>query len=337
MKITYPKRIELAHAPTPLQKLERIGKKYGIDLYIKRDDLTGIELTGNKVRKLEFLLAEALELGADTIITCGGIESNHCRSTAAACARLGLKCHLILRVESEIPDPDGNFLMDYLFGAAFSFVPAEEYWRKVKDDFPEIQDKLKSEGKIPYFIPVGGSSPTGTWGYIAVFEELKDQLKEFGISEARIVTADGSGGTHSGLVLGALLSGEKGFKIYGVNIIFDEEYFINYNIRVFNETVEKYNLPFKADRDTFNILDGYVGPGYGISYPECMETIRMVAREEGLILDPVYTGKAFHAMLSEIKKGKFPKDRPILFIHTGGIFGIFPHRKQFRITSNSFY
>ena len=330
MEIPFPKRIKLAHTPTPLQKLHRLSEDYKAELFVKRDDMTGMELTGNKVRKLEFILAEALEQGADTVITCGGIQSNHCRSTAAACSRLGLKCHLILRVESGIPAvPDGNFLLDRLFGASISFIPASEYWDQSKSDFPEIQQQLRSEGKKVYFVHVGGSSPTGTWGYIDGFEETRRQLEKMGIDRARFVTADGSGGTHSGLVMATLFHEKGRFEVYGVNIIFDQDYLKKSNVRVFNATAEKYQIPFHADESTFRFLDGYVGPGYGLSYPECMATIRKVAGREGLILDPVYTGKAFHALLSEIGKGSFPTDLPIIFVHTGGIFGIFPHREAF--------
>ena len=325
MPISYPERIKLARIPTPLMKMPYFSEKYGVDLYIKRDDMTGMEMSGNKVRKLEFILAEAISEGADTIVTCGGLQSNHCRTTAAACSKLGLECILILREQNETPFPDGNYLLDHLFGATFRFLTSNEYWEQVKDDFPEICGQVRSKGKKPYFMKVGGSSPSGNWGYVKAFEELKQQLEELNINKASVVAADGSGGTHTGLVLGNKFFDEE-FEIYGVNIIFDEGHFKQHNAGLFNETAKKYNLSFRADKNTFQFLDGYVGPGYGISYTECLETIESVAKNEGIILDPIYTGKAFHAMIREIEKGKLPTEKPIVFIHTGGLFGVFPMR-----------
>jgi D-cysteine desulfhydrase len=330
MSLPYPQRVSLANLPTPVQKLKKISRELGVDIYVKRDDMTGIELSGNKVRKLEFLLAEALECGADTIVTTGGIQSNHCRATAAACVRLGLKCHLILRSEKPEPPFDGNLLLNYLLGAEISYIPPPEFQEYSKTDFKEVQDKLRSKGNKTFYFPVGGSVPTGCWGYALAFEETLKQLDEIGVNKAHLIIATGSGGTQTGLMIGRALMKRPEFKITGFNVCDTPEFFQDYNCKLFNETSERFNLNVKAKKEDFNLIGDYVGPGYAQSYPELMECIKMVAAEEALVIDPVYTGKAFYGLLSEIKKGNISKDEPIVFIHTGGLFGLFPQRDLFR-------
>ncbi len=329
MPLPYPKKISLGHFPTPVEKLAKLSEKLGVELYVKRDDLTGMELSGNKVRKLEYLLCEALDEGADTIITCGGLQSNHCRATAAASARLGLNCHLILRSETSSQPYDGNLFLDKLFGAEVSFVSPDEF---VENEDAIIEDILKgfrAKGRKPFYFPVGASVPMGCWGYVEAFEETVGQLDAMGIGGAHFVTAVGSGGTQTGLVLGRALMNRPEFKITGFNVCDTAEYFKKENAKLLRETIERFSLPVSIEEQAFDIIDGYVGPGYAMSYPEEIETIKMVARREGLVLDPVYTGKAFHGLLSEIAKGTFSKDEPIVFFHTGGIFGLFPQRDAF--------
>jgi len=332
MSIPYPERIRLAHLPTPVQKMENLSRELGAEIYIKRDDLTGVELSGNKVRKLEFLLADAMNRGADTIITTGGIQSNHCRATAAACARIGLLCHLILRTEPPKPPYDGNLLLDYLFGAEITYVPQPEFKKSEKTEFREIQDRIRAGGRKTYYFPVGGSIPMGAWGYTLAFEELAGQLEGMGIEKAQLILAVGSGGTQTGLHLGRDFLGKSDFRITGFNVCDSPEYFRKYNADLYNETVKRFNLSLEnAGQDDFHLIGDYMGPGYAIPYPESMETIRQVAEKEGIILDPAYTGKAFHGLLEELKKGSVSKDLPIVFIHTGGIYGIFPQKDLFNL------
>lgn len=331
MNIDYPERIQLAELPTPIQELPRLSKEYGIKLFAKRDDMTGLELSGNKVRKLEFLLAEGLKQGADTVVTCGGIQSNHCRATAAAAVRVGLQCHLVLRTEPPQPPYDGNLLLDHLFGAGITYLPLPEFKKAQAEDFPEVLDELKARGRNPFYFPVGGSVPTGCWGYVKAFEETVKQLDEMGIKNARFISAIGSGGTHTGLYLGSLLMERPEFKITGFNVCDTADYFKTFNASLLNETVERFDLdvpPVSADE--FEINGDYLGPGYAQPYPALMETIFKVARTEALLLDPVYTGKAFHGLLNEILKGSISKDETIIFFHTGGLFGLFPQKDQFQ-------
>ena len=330
MKIRYPKRIALGNLPTPIQKMEKISQELGVAIYAKRDDLSGMELSGNKVRKLEFLIAEGLRKKADTIVTCGGVQSNHCRATAAVCARLGLKCHLILRTHEPAQPFDGNLLLDHLFGAECTYLPLEEYYKSEPADFPEVIEKLRSRGQKPFYFPVGGSVAMGSWGYVRAFEEMVKQLEKLGIKKAHIVVATGSGGTHTGLVMGRRLLDKPEYRITGFMVCDTVEYFQKQNAVIIREAVERFNLPLNTDEESFDLNPDYIGPGYALPYPELMDTIKMVGRKEGIVLDPVYTGKAFHGLVSEIKKDAFPKDLPIVFIHTGGIFGLFSQKEYFK-------
>jgi len=329
MTVYYPKRIMFAHTPTPIMKLKKLGAELGAELYVKRDDMTGLELSGNKVRKLEFLIAEAVDVGADTVVTCGGVQSNHCRATAAACARLGLKCHLILRTETPAPPYDGNLLMDYLFNADFTYMPRPEYKKNEEIGFESVLEGIRAKGGKPFYIPVGGSVAMGCWGYTRALEEALAQLSERGIRRAHFVSALGSGGTHAGLVMGRYLLERPDVSITGFNVCDDPEYFYQKTDRLIEEFSEKFKVEIHASRDSHSIIDGYVGPGYALPYPELIETIKMAARVEALIIDPVYTGKAFHGMITELQKGRFPKEDPIVFIHTGGAFGLFPQKAEF--------
>jgi len=329
MALPCPKRLSLARTPTPLQKLERIGTELGVELYVKRDDLTGLELSGNKVRKLEFLLAEALDSGADTVVTCGGVQSNHCRATAAACVRLGLACHLILRTEPPSPPYDGNLLLDYLVGATFTFMPYPEYKKSEGFDFIEVNEGLRRMGKKPFFIPVGGSVAMGCWGYACAFEETVSQLEERGIKKAHFVSAIGSGGTHAGLVLGQALTRRHDISITDFNVCDTPEYFRGKTAALLKGAKERFHLSINAEEASCSIIGGYVGPGYAQAYPELIETMKWAAREEAIILDPVYSGKAFHGLVTEIRAGRFPRKDPIVFFHTGGVFGLFPQKNEF--------
>lgn len=329
MSIRYPARLSLAQLPTPLQPLERVSRECGNGhrLWIKRDDLTGAELSGNKIRKLEFVAAAAREQGCDTLITCGGLQSNHCRATALVGARLGFKVHLILRGEPG-EDPDGNLLLGHLAGARISCYPAKQFSRELDSLFASWADHYAGEGGKAFCIPTGASDGLGLWGYIAGSEELGTDLQAAGIETAHVVCATGSGGTQAGLTLGAALH-QLPMQIWGVNVCDDEAWFLN----KIDEDIADWHRRFGADIPlpdySARVIDGYVGPGYGRADPEIFDTIAWLARTEGLVLDPVYTGKAFHGMLKEIAAGCFKDRRDIIFLHTGGIFGVFPQRAGF--------
>ncbi len=328
MAINWPERLSLAHTPTPIYQLSRLSEDLGVPLYVKRDDLTGMELSGNKVRKLEFLVAEAMNAGADTLVTCGGVQSNHCRATAAAAIRAGLQCHLILRGEEPAPPYDGNLLLDRLMGATVSFLSQPEYEKGDNEDFAGILEALRKKGQKPFYIPVGGSVPTGCWGYARAFEELTDQLRARSIRRARLVSAIGSGGTHAGLLFGRAMLERKNYTVTGFNVCNTPELFKEKSRMLVAKAAENAGLDITLAEEDLDVIGGYVGPGYAQPYPELMETIRDVARTEALILDPVYTGKAFHGLLCEIRAGRIRKDEPIVFIHTGGAFGLFPQREH---------
>ena len=325
MKLSYPRRISLARTPTPLHALERATARWGNGhrLWIKRDDLTGCTLSGNKVRKLEFITAHAIDEGYDTLITCGGLQSNHCRATAFAGAQLGLSVHLLLRGEAPA-EADGNLLLDQLAGATVSCYPKRQYVAEIDALFQHWQQHYAKLGRKALVVPTGGSDGIGAWGYIAACEELRADFAAFGIEQAHIVTATGSGGTQCGLTLGAALH-DLPATVWGVNVCDDEQYFLD---KVAADTTDwRRRYPGVPEVDTrTRVIDGYVGQGYGIASPQVFALIAELAALEGVVLDPVYTGKAFAGMLAEIAAGRFQGCRDIVFMHTGGIFGLFPQR-----------
>ncbi len=326
-KIAYPPRLDLARTPTPFQRLERMGERLGVEIYIKRDDLTGTELTGNKVRKLEFVLADALAKGADIVLTCGGAQSNHGRATAIGATRLGLRSRLILRAPdpSNPPPPEGNILLDRLAGAEIVWITPEAYRRR-SEIFDREVTALKREGHHPYVIPEGASNALGAWGYIRAAEELKKDIASLPRGKTQPVTilhATGSGGTASGLILGARLHGLKA-RIAAINVCDDRDYFVKAIGDICDEAISTYKLgiSFSRERD-IEIIDGYVGRGYALSRPEELHLLLELARLEGIFLDPVYTGKAFYGMTQELKKNPGIFGERIVFVHTGGIFDLF--------------
>lgn len=323
----FPRTVSLAQLPTPIEKLERISRIFeGPQIYIKRDDLTGIGMTGNKVRKLEFLLAEALEKKCDYVITCGGYQSNHARATAVAAARLGLKCHLVLR-NSVSASLEGNLFIDRLVGAELQYVTPEEYMH-VDDVMQAIAEKLKTKGYKPYVIPEGGSNELGSFGYVKGMKELAGQLKSLKLRIDHIVVPVGSGGTYAGLLLGKFLYDVRA-KIHGFNVCDDESYFLNKISGLLKNFQKRFDLDLKISKKDINIIDGYVGKGYGLSSQEEIDTLKKVARAEGIMLDPVYTAKAMFGLADQIRQNTFKASETILFIHTGGIFGLFPKKTLF--------
>lgn len=328
MALVYPRKIDLAQTPTPLQYLERASQRWGGGhrLWVKRDDLTGCTLSGNKVRKLEFIAAHAIDNGYDTLITCGGLQSNHCRATAFAGAQLGLNVHLLLR--GEAPETaEGNYLLDQLAGAAINCYAPADYFSNIKRYFSEWEHHYASQGGKALAIPTGGSDGVGVWGYIAACEELFADFRQQGIEQAHIVTASGSGGTQAGLTAGAALHGLP-VKVWGVNVCDDEAYFQRKVAADITDWQARYSDIPAIEYET-RVLDGHVGAGYGIADPDVFQLIRELAKLEGLMLDPVYTGKAFAGLVKEIGQGRFAGCEDIVFVHTGGVFGVFPQRDGF--------
>ncbi|HKE14105.1 MAG TPA: D-cysteine desulfhydrase family protein [Kofleriaceae bacterium] len=331
--IAYPERIPLARLPTPLERLERTGDRLGVELLVKRDDLTGAELSGNKVRKLEFLLADARSQGCDTVITCGGEQSNHCRATALASSRVGMRSHLLLRTADpgRPPAATGNILLDRLAGAELQWITLAE-WARRDALMAEAAARLARAGRRPYIIPEGGSNALGAWGYVrAAAEELDGELSALPARPTTVVHACGSGGTGAGLVLGAALCGwrERGIRVVGVNVCDDRDYFVRAIGGICGDFARRAPLRGLSIRDEdIDILDGYVGRGYAKSRPEELQDMIALARAEGVILDPVYTGKAFHALVQELARNRDRFGSRVVFIHTGGMFGLFPIADQ---------
>ncbi len=328
--IDYPPRLDLARLPTPLRRLQRLSAEFpGVDIWVKHDEMTGLEVSGNKVRKLEFIFAEALAQGCDTVITCGGVQSNHCRATAVLAARLGLKAHLLLRGERSAVW-SGNLLLDQLCGAEITYIPQQD-WHGHEEYADELRREYQRRGHRALFIPVGGSDAVGLWGYIAACEELRRDFARGGIEPDAIVVATGSGGTQSGLLVGSALFDLRA-RILAFNVCDDAAWFERKVRRDVAAWSERYGIDFEADKLAVNTVEGYMGPAYGVAGPEVYRTIAELARMEGVFLDPVYTGKAFHGMVSELRKGargSLAQTGTVVFVHTGGLFGVFPHRRQF--------
>jgi D-cysteine desulfhydrase len=328
MALVYPRKINLAHTPTPLQFLERASAMWGRGhrLWVKRDDLTGCTLSGNKVRKLEFITAHAIDNGYDTLITCGGLQSNHCRATAIAGAQLGLAVHLLLR-GAEPSEREGNLLLDHVAGAVVNCYPLQQYVSEIDELFRQWQTHYAAQGRKALAVPTGGSDGIGAWGYIAACEELKRDFHAAGIKQAHIITATGSGGTQTGLTLGTALHCLPA-TVWGINVCDDEQYFLAKVASDVADWRRRYpDAPAVAIEP--RVLDGYVGQGYAVAGQAIFELIADLGRMEGLVLDPVYTGKAFAGMVAEINGGRFEGCRDIVFVHTGGIFGLFPQRAGF--------
>lgn len=323
----YPPRLNLAQRPTPLQPLERLSARLGGPrIWVKRDDLTGCGESGNKIRKLEFTLAAALAAGADAIVTCGGVQSNHCRATALLCARLGLRCHLVLRGDA-LADIDGNLFLDRLAGAGIDHYPAPRFQRELPQLLQRAMQQLEAEGRRPFLIPTGASDGIGVWGYIAACEELREDFRAAGISPGHIVSATGSGGTQAGLSAGNSLWG-LGSRVWGMAVCDDNAWFEAKVRADLEDWQQRYSIPLDIEGVGIHVIDRYIGPGYGRANAEVFATIGELARSEGILLDPVYTGKAFHGLLMELRAGRFDDTDDIVFVHTGGLFGLFPQRGQ---------
>lgn len=321
-----PPRISLARLPTPLVPMDRISAEIGGPrIWLKRDDLTETATSGNKIRKLEFTVAQALEENATTLITCGGIQSNHCRATAIIARQLGLEAHLILRGRQP-EQADGNLLLDELAAAAITFVSRQQ-WDRLDEVFDDLESQYRSQGKRPFSIPVGASDEIGLWGYIEAAGELGSDFASLNIDPGYVVSAAGSGGTLGGLIVGRQRYELKS-EMYAFNVSDDKAWFEQKIAADIDRWTDRYQATVDRNDLAVNVIDGYVGPGYGRADQPVFDTIKRVARTEGVILDPVYTGKAFDAMVREMGKGRFVDTSDIVFVHTGGIFGLFPQRGE---------
>lgn len=330
--LNYPAHLEIARKGTPLQKMERLSDKLGVEIFFKRDDLTGCELSGNKIRKLEFLLADAKLKGADTVITCGGAQSNHCRATALAAVSAGLGSTLLLRTEDPLnpPPSHGNIFLNRMAGAELVWVTPAEY-KERHNRFELEQERLRERGKVAYIIPEGGSNQLGSWGYVKGMEEIANDLKAIGegdSAETTVISATGSGGTTAGLLLGARML-DLNLRVTGVNVCDDKDYFVTEIGHICQGFIEDYSVDIAINSTDIDIVDGYVGRGYALSRREELKAIYDLAKLEGVVLDPVYTGKAFHGMVSEIRKNRSVFGKRIVFVHTGGLFGLFPVADKF--------
>ncbi|WP_237056569.1 D-cysteine desulfhydrase family protein [Microbulbifer sediminum] len=331
-QLTFPARVELARLPTPLQPLDRITEKYstpsdGPRIWVKRDDLTEAAMSGNKLRKLEFIAGAALEQGYDTLITCGGLQSNHCRTTALVGARLGLNVHLILRGEHS-GDMDGNLLVDRLAGAKVSFYPPRQYFREQQDIFAHWEKVYADHGHRALLIPTGASDGLGIWGYLAGSRELIDDCRREGFEPGHVVCATGSGGTQAGLTLGFHLAGMQ-TQVTGYAVCDDEAFFVRKVREDVVQWASRNNQQFDENSLNIAVSADYIGPGYGVAEVPVYQTIAEAAALEGLLLDPVYTGKAFHGLLQDLGHGKYRDCDNLVFVHTGGHYGLFPHREHF--------
>jgi D-cysteine desulfhydrase family pyridoxal phosphate-dependent enzyme len=326
MSIESLARFPLAQLPTPIEELKSLSRELGgPQLLIKRDDQTGLALGGNKTRKLEFLVGQALEQGADTLVTAGAAQSNHCRQTAAAAARAGLRCELLLNgTKPELPN--GNVLLDELLGARIHWTQPSERMAKLR----ELPDQLRKESHKPYVIPVGGSNGVGATGYVLAMIELVEQLNEINRRVDHVVFASSSGGTQAGIVVGAKVTGFDG-KLHGVSIDKDDRGGAPYELElaeIANETAKYIDFDAQFAPKDFNVLYSYLGGGYGIVSDLEREAIRLLGSREGIVLDPVYTGRSMGALIDLVRKKAFRSDETVLFWHTGGAPALFAYAKD---------
>lgn len=322
MDLTRFPRVSLARLPTPIEPLPRLSAHMGGPrLFVKRDDLTGLGLGGNKLRKLEFLLGEALEQGADTVLTVGALQSNHARQTAAACARLGLDCELVLRRGSHASEAylnSGNLLLDRLFGARLHLLQAQE---SREERMEARAEDLRAAGRRPYCVPVGGSCGLGDLGYVACAEEIIAQSEDMNVRFDAVVVATGSGGTQGGLVAGMRLL--EGAPVIGMAV---EGTRAEQEALAAAQAMETLHLLGRDAADlgsSVAVMDDFVGSGYAKPTDSMREALSLAARFEGLVLDPVYTGKAFAGLIALARSGRFNNDQSLLFVHTGGVPGLF--------------
>lgn len=320
-------RVDLCHQPTPIEQMSRLEAELGgPNLFIKRDDCTGLATGGNKTRKLEFLVGEALAQNANILVTQGAVQSNHVRQTAAAACKVGLKCHALL--ERRVPDKaesyeqTGNVFLDRVFGADMEFRPPG---LDMNEEALAVVEKLKSQGARPYFIPGGGSNPTGALGYVSCALEIAGQEADTGIHFDWLVMGTGSTGTQAGLVAGFTASG-RDLPVMGVSVRQPQDRQIAAVHKLTNATLEKLGSPTIA-ASKIHVDDGYVGEGYGIPAETTLEAISLTARMEGILLDPVYSAKGMAGLIGLVRQGFFKPTDNVLFLHTGGSAALFAYEE----------
>jgi D-cysteine desulfhydrase family pyridoxal phosphate-dependent enzyme len=335
-------RERLIHLPTPFQKLENLSHSLqGLEVYMKRDDLTGLAFGGNKSRKLEFIIKDALEKKADAILTWASLQSNWCLQTATAARKMGLKPVLLLFKTYDLPEEyDGNLLLDYIVDADIRIREAEKGKTVCDDDAYEIIDELvaelREEGYKPYVAPIGGSKvggsmkqPLGAISYVNAFIEMLEQAQNCGFDINYVIHATGSGGTQAGLVVGAK-SVSDNIKILGTSVSDDKETFSQEVLAIAKDTSEALELDLSLNIDDIIVFDEYIGEGYGIVGKEVAEVIRFISTSEAIMLDPVYTGKAMLALFDLKKKGYIGNEERVVFFHTGGTPAIFPNKHKLK-------
>ena len=324
----FPRR-RYTPSTTPIEKLSRLSDALGgPTIYMKRDDLLGLAGGGNKTRKLEFLVADAIIQGADTLITCGAVQSNHCRLTLAAAVKEGMKCRLVLEERvagSYNPDAGGNnFLFKLLGVEKIKVVPGGS---DMMAEMLKIADELAAEGRKAYVIPGGGSNSIGATGYVACAEEILGQMFERGLKINRIVCASGSTGTHAGLVTG-FYGCNSNIPVIGINVSRTKDIQEELVYDLVKETAAHLEISAPIPRDAILCFDEYVGPGYSLPTPQMAEAVKMLARLEGILMDPVYTGKAMAGLIDLVRKGYFKKEENLLFVHTGGSPALYVYEKE---------
>ena len=310
-------RVKLGLLPTPLQKLENVSQEFGKNIYLKRDDMTGVSLGGNKVRKLEFLLADAKEKGADTVMTTGQAQSNHAMLTAACANKLGMQAILMLKKRG-VTDPLGNQILNQVLGAQVEFYDTDQY-ADIYEEMARRKTELAAQGHMGYDIPCGGSNALGALGYVECFRETLEQCRFLGFTPDRMVGVVGSGGTYAGLCAGADLYAPQ-VKVTGMAV--DDDPFEEICTQLKKEIGSLLETDQPLTGENIEIYYN-AGAGYGIPGHEDGEAVRYLARKEGVILDPVYTGKAFSLFLKMLREGAFAEDENIVFLHSGGAGGLF--------------
>ncbi len=323
-------RIHLAHLPTPLEPLERLSRELGgPEIWIKRDDCTGLSTGGNKTRKLEFLMAEAEAEGADLVMTQGATQSNHARQTAAFAAKLGVACHILLEDRTGSKDPDynrnGNVFLDYLHGATAEKRPGG---LDMNAEMEDVANRFRDEGRKVYTIPGGGSNPTGALGYVNCAFELLSQANERDLAIDHIVHATGSAGTQAGLVAG-LKAMNANIPLLGIGVRAPKAKQEESVYKLACATAEKLGCAGVVQRDDVVANSDYVGEGYGIPAASTIEAIEMFAQLEGILLDPVYSGKGAAGLIDLVRKGQFRKGERLVFVHTGGSAALFGYVSAF--------
>ncbi len=325
----YP-RLRFAHLPTPLEPMKNLSQQLdGPNLWIKRDDCTGLASGGNKTRKLEFLMGDALEQDADTIITQGATQSNHARQTAAIAAKTSMDCHILLEDRTNSDNPDynynGNVFLDQLYGATLTKYPADT---DMDQAMTEMAERLREDGKKPYIIPGGGSNPIGALGYVNAGLELLTQANDRGLRIDHVVHATGSTGTQSGLVTGLAGSNSR-IPVLGISVRAPKDAQESKVFQMAQKTAEYLGIPHAVSREDIAVNSDYVGAGYGIPTDGMLEAVQLLARSEAILLDPVYSGKGMAGLIDLIRQGHFKKGENVVFLHTGGSAALFAYRNAF--------